>query len=254
VQSAKTDLLYLQINMPITTGLVLPLFFITAGMVLSVVFKKLTLLAAITGGMCAVLLTLSAGYTGLVLMTVFFLIGTLATAWQKEKKQRLKAAEADGGQRKASQVLANAGVAAIAGGLALMFPSTIDICRLMIGACFSAATADTMASELGMVYGRRFINISTFKTDQAGLDGVISLEGTLIGFAGSTVIAGIYAIGFGFGRHFFILLLAGTVGNLTDSVLGAVLERKGLLQNDAVNFLNTLAAALFAVVAELVLG
>jgi len=239
--------------MPITTGLILPLIIITAGIVLSVVFKKLTLLASLTGSLCALLLMLSAGYTGLVLMTVFFLIGTLATAWQKEKKQRLKAAEADGGQRKAGQVLANAGVAAIAAALGLLFPSLTNLCHLMIGACFAAATADTLASELGMVYGRRFINISTFKTDQAGLDGVISLEGTLIGFAGSVVIASIYATGFGFGRHFFILLLAGTVGNLTDSMLGALLERKGLLQNDAVNFLNTLAASLFAVVAELLI-
>jgi uncharacterized protein (TIGR00297 family) len=239
--------------MAVNTGLILPLIIILTGMVLSVAFKKLTLSAAVTGGICAVLLTFSAGYTGLALMTTFFLIGTLATAWKKEKKQRLKGAEADGGQRKAGQVLANAGVAAIAGALALLFPSAVSIFRLMIGACFAAATADTLASELGMVYGRRFFNISTFKTDQAGLDGVISLEGTLIGFAGSMVIAGIYAAGFGFNRHFYALLLAGTVGNLTDSVLGAVLERKGLLKNDAVNFLNTLAAALFAVVADLLL-
>ncbi len=222
-------------------------------MALSVIFKKLTLPAALTGGICAVLLTLSAGYTGLILMTVFFLLGTLSTAWQKEKKQRLKAAEADGGRRKAGQVLANAGVAAIAGALALIFPSIIDYCRLMIGACFAAATADTLASELGMVYGRRFLNISTFKADQPGLDGVISLEGTLIGLAGSAIIAAIYAFGFGFNRHFFILLAAGTLGNLTDSVLGAVLERKGVLQNDAVNFLNTLVASVFAVLLELLL-
>ncbi len=239
--------------MPVTTNLLLPLAIIVTGMALSVIFKKLTVPAALTGGLCAVLLTLSAGYTGLILMTVFFLLGTLATAWQKEKKQRLKAAEANGGQRKAGQVLANASVAAIAGAIALIFPSVIDHCRLMIGACFAAATADTLSSELGMVYGRRFFNISTFKVDQPGLDGVISLEGTLIGLAGSAVIAAIYAFGFGFSSHFFILLAAGTLGNLTDSVLGAVLERKGVLQNDAVNFLNTLASAVFAVMLELLL-
>ncbi len=240
--------------MPVSSNLLLPLIIITGGMVLSVYFKKLTISAALTGGTCAVLLTLSAGVTGLMLMTVFFLLGTLSTAWQKEKKQRLKAAEADGGQRKASQVLANAGVAALAGALALIFPLAVDVFRLMIGACFAAATADTLASELGMVYGRRFLNISTFKADQAGLDGVISLEGTLIGLAGSAVIACVYAVGFGLNRHFIILLAAGTLGNFTDSMLGAVLERKGLLKNDAVNFLNTLAAALFALIAELLLS
>ncbi len=36
---------------------------------------------------------------------------------------------------------------------------------------------------------------------------------------------------------------AATFGNLVDSILGATLERKGHLSNNAVNFLNTFAAA-----------
>ena len=42
---------------------------------------------------------------------------------------------------------------------------------------------------------------------------------------------------------FFLLILAGTFGNLADSVFGALFERQGLLSNDSVNFLNTLLAA-----------
>jgi uncharacterized membrane protein len=36
--------------------------------------------------------------------------------------------------------------------------------------------------------------------------------------------------------------LAGTVGNLFDSVLGASLERKKVVGNNLVNFLNTVVA------------
>ena len=43
-----------------------------------------------------------------------------------------------------------------------------------------------------------------------------------------------------------IIILAGLIGNLADSLLGATLERKGVLSNDAVNFLNTAIAALAA--------
>ncbi len=43
-----------------------------------------------------------------------------------------------------------------------------------------------------MVYGRRFFNIITLKPDGKGLDGVISMEGTLIGIAGCVIIAAIY--------------------------------------------------------------
>ena len=42
------------------------------------------------------------------------------------------------------------------------------------------------------------------------------------------------------------ITVAGTIGNLADSVLGATLERAGVLSNDGVNFFNTLTAALVA--------
>ena len=42
------------------------------------------------------------------------------------------------------------------------------------------------------------------------------------------------------------IVLAGTVGNLVDSIIGATWERRGVIKNDAVNFLNTLAASLAA--------
>jgi uncharacterized protein (TIGR00297 family) len=103
--------------------------------------------------------------------------------------------------------------------------------------------ADTLSSELGTVYGKNFYNIITFKKDQKGLDGVVSLEGTLIGIAGSVVVAAIYCAGFGWTEHFIWIMLAGTTGNITDSVLGATLERKNLINNDVVNFLNTLVGA-----------
>jgi uncharacterized membrane protein len=40
------------------------------------------------------------------------------------------------------------------------------------------------------------------------------------------------------------IIVAGTIGNLADSILGASLERKGFIKNDVVNFLNTLFAAI----------
>lgn len=68
-----------------------------------------------------------------------------------------------------------------------------------------------------------------------------------IGTAAAAVIAAVFVIGTGWnGRLFLIIVLAGTFGNWVDSVLGAAFERKGLLSNNMVNFLNTLAGALFA--------
>jgi uncharacterized membrane protein len=72
---------------------------------------------------------------------------------------------------------------------------------------------------------------------------VISLEGTIIGIVGSFLVALVTSLGYGWGVHILWIVIAGTVGNLTDSLLGATMERRGLLPNDLVNFLNTLVGA-----------
>ena len=56
----------------------------------------------------------------------------------------------------------------------------------------------------------------------------------------------VHAIGFGFDINFFWIVVGGTIGNIADSLLGANLERRKLLNNNAVNFLNTLIGALVA--------
>jgi uncharacterized membrane protein len=57
-------------------------------------------------------------------------------------------------------------------------------------------------------------------------------------------------VALGGGRTMFAISCAGGVfGLLFDSLLGATLEERGWLNNDAVNFLSTLSAAGFALVA-----
>jgi uncharacterized membrane protein len=47
---------------------------------------------------------------------------------------------------------------------------------------------------------------------------------------------------------FWIAGAGGLFGLFFDSLLGATLERRGWLNNDAVNFLSTISAAAFALV------
>jgi len=117
----------------------------------------------------------------------------------------------------------------------------------MTAAAFSSATADTLSSELGNIYGSRFYNIITFKKDERGLNGVVSMEGTLFGFAGSIIIAVTYAMGYDWSMRYTILIIAGgTAGNIADSIIGATAERKELVANNTVNFFNTVIAAITA--------
>ena len=220
--------------------------FLSIAALITVLANKLTVTAAITGVLVALLIFKGAGYTGLITMAAFFILGTLATSFGIHQKQKQGLAESNKGKRNAAQVLANAGVAAILGFIALFYPPYQALCSLMIAAVFSSATADTLSSELGNIFGKRFYNILSFKKDARGLNGIISLEGTLCGLAGSIIIATIYALSFSWKSGFIIIIIAGTFGNIVDSILGGTLESSGTIGNDVVNFLNTLLAALMA--------
>jgi uncharacterized protein (TIGR00297 family) len=222
--------------------ILIPVLVLLTGVIFSIRTKRLTPVAALTGFVCGSIIYAGAGYTGLILMTSFFLLGTLATSWGKRQKQYL-AKPNDHNQRKSSQVLANAGAATVLALLALIFYQKAPLFQLMLAASFASATSDTLSSELGMLYGKNCYNCLSWKREAKGLDGVISLEGTLCGIVGSIVIAAIFSLGMGFDLRFLIIVIAATAGNLSDSVFGAAFERKKLLNNDWVNFLSTAFAA-----------
>jgi uncharacterized protein (TIGR00297 family) len=221
--------------------------------VLCIRARKLTVTAALTAGIVGFVVFAGAGYNGLLLLAAFFTLGVLATAHRKDVKAALHPDGFHPQARNAWQVLANGGTAALMALAALADPVHTALYHGMLAGSLAAAASDTLSSELGMVYGRNHYNILTFKKDVRGLDGVVSLEGTLAGIAGAFIIAFMYALAAGFGRPFFFTGLAGVLGNVADSVLGAAFERKRYMGNDLVNFLNTLFAAvcvwLFAVLA-----
>jgi uncharacterized protein (TIGR00297 family) len=211
-------------------------------MIESIRYRKLTKAGALAGGLIGFLVFAGAGFTGLGMLALFFLAGTAATSWKRRQKSESGMAQEKNGRR-LGQVLANGGAGGLLGLLSLLFPEQKPLFALLMAGAFSSAIADTLSSELGTVYGKSFYNITTFHPDKKGLDGVVSLEGTCIGIAGSVLIATVYCFGYGWTNQFFWIVLAGTIGNLSDSVLGATVERRQILGNDAVNFLNTAIGA-----------
>jgi len=214
--------------------------------VVTIVLKKLDAKAGVAAVVIGFAVWLGEGYTGIALLATFFITGTLATSWKMHLKQQGGLAEQHRGQRTATQVIANGGIAAIVSLVSFLLAQQHQLLLLMVAASLSSATADTLSSELGNVYGKKFYNIMNFKKDIRGLNGVVSFEGTMIGIAGSSLIALIYSIQAGFTIHFLWIVIAGTIGNLMDSVLGATLERKHIVNNDVVNLLNTLTGAVIS--------
>ena len=217
--------------------------FILAGVIGAVIAKKLTITASITGGVLAALIFFGVGWLGIAFMTCFFLLGTLTTSWKKNYKLASGIVKKDDARRNTGQVLANGGVAGVLGALAIVFPQHQLLFLFLIATSFSAATSDTISSELGTVYGRNFYDILSLKRGVRGENGIISIEGTFFGILGSTFIAAIYSAEYGLDQRSIWIVVAGTIGNLADSVLGATLERRNVLGNDAVNLLNTAIAA-----------
>jgi uncharacterized protein (TIGR00297 family) len=195
--------------------------------------------------------------TALVPVLAVSLLAYFATKLGRTEKERLGTAEGRKG-RAASQVAANLGVAAVV--LSQNVQSwLIDSHRFSRGnlvpiplfaiglAALAEAAADTVSSEIGQVLGGRPRMITNLRQADPGTDGAISLAGTLAGIAAGVIVAFVGTLALRGDLALFYTSLAGAVfGLLFDSLLGATLERRGWLNNDAVNFLSTASAAAFA--------
>jgi uncharacterized protein (TIGR00297 family) len=75
----------------------------------------------------------------------------------------------------------------------------------------------------------------------------VSVAGTLAGLIAAAIVAGAGSWALRGDWTLFKFSCAGAVfGLFFDSLLGATLEKKGWLNNDAVNFLSTASASAFA--------
>jgi len=160
------------------------------------------------------------------------------------RKLALGTAERSDG-RNAAQVIANIGIAALFA--TLYGHSTKHSLMVACAAALAEAAADTVSSECGQTFDTSPRLVTSGARVLPGSNGAVSLPGTACGAAAALLMA-LVAVSTGMVASATVPVVAGTAlaGMFVDSLLGATLERPGGLNNDAVNLLGTLTAALLA--------
>jgi uncharacterized protein (TIGR00297 family) len=239
-----------------------------AGLVLTL--RAATVAGALFGGVICFLLvtgTASSQYkivqSALAPLTLLFVLTFFATRAGRRVNAPAELAEKRHG-RSAAQVVANLSVSALSVssfGLSLITRGQVltgnwyyknwvwSAITMMCLAAMVEATADTVSSEIGRAFGGRPVMLLTLQRVNPGVDGAVTLLGSLAGIAGGAFVAvvGMWALRLRPSQA-AIALFAGICGLFFDSFLGATVERRGWIGNDLVNFTSTLFAAILAVV------
>jgi len=178
--------------------------------------------------------TLTFGFGGWAFgltLILFFTTSSILSHYKQLRKQALAGEKFEkGGQRDFAQAMANGGIGALISLLFGLAGEPMQLLLLFVGV-LATVTADTWATELGILSTSAPRNILTMKPVPRGTSGGISLTGTAAGAVGA------FAIGTGFtlialaerghGPMLWLPLIAcigGTFGNLADSLLGATLQ------------------------------
>jgi uncharacterized protein (TIGR00297 family) len=222
------------------------------GLAVNAAIATLALLAGsidLSGALSAVVIgttiTVGLGLAGLAVMVAFFVVGTVATRLGYRVKAARGIAQEKGGARGWRNAWANGGVPALLALFAGLTPPGLrELYALAYAAAVATAAADTCSSEIGKAYGRRTFLITTLRPVAPGTEGAVSLEGTLAGAVGALLVASVGAsVGLYPWALAVLVALAGLLGSVAESVIGTVAERKGWLDNDLLNALNTALGA-----------
>jgi uncharacterized protein (TIGR00297 family) len=203
---------------------------------------------ALCGFAIGTVIFLFAGWQGWLMLLAAFLCAAVTSRMGLRRKRLLGIDEPHGGRRGAGNAIANTGIAAVAAATSA-FTYAHDAALLAFAAALTAGASDTIASEIGKAWGRSTWLIAPLRRVRPGTSGALSLEGTAAGLVGALSLAAL-AVGLGLvPMKALVPIVAGaTIGSLIESGLGATLEPPGILNNDALNFINTGVAAFAALV------
>lgn len=188
-----------------------------------------------------------------VLVLSFFVLGGGFTKYKYGYKESLGVAQSKKGVRGYKNVFSNTLPALVLVVLYRVFPDMQPLIFAAFLASIATATADTLASEVGETASTAPRLITTLKPVNVGEDGGITLLGEVASLMGAIATALLALVLLELHlepvpiepSHVLVVgAISGFAGTNIDSLLGATLQRRGLLGNTGVNLASTAAAAL----------
>ncbi len=253
-------------TVPLGAGMIMWLFSIfgysvppsqmTAAMIFSLVLGYLAyrakiadVSAVLSATLIGVLIIVFTNVLWIFLLLTFFILGGASTKYKYRFKKSIGLAQPKGGVRNYDNVFSNSTAAlvlAVAHGIYPQFGPFLTYAYL---GTVATATGDTLASEIGTTSRVKPRMITTLKFVEPGIDGGVTPIGQFVAIIGPMLI-GILAALFGLVDNIPLAILITTIGGFLgtniDSLLGATLQRRGLLTNSGVNFVSTFLGALIS--------
>lgn len=184
-----------------------------------------------------IFIVIARGFNWLAILLLFLLLGSVFTKFKSDYKKRI-------GLRHEQRTVKNV----VSNGIVPVVMAIFGNYAGFIGA-IATATADTMASEIGVL--SKPILITSKEHVKPGTDGGVSVLGTAAGIVGALIIgitANLINVSPNITQSILIALVSGMVGCFADSLLGATLERNGLFNNEHVNLSATIIGALVGII------
>ncbi len=201
--------------------------------------KTIDMSGVFTAVLFGVILITFVGVNWFFVVMLFFILGSYFTKFRYAEKEFLGVAEGKKGRRGYLNAFANAGVVVVA---SVLYGITGDVIfiALFLGS-IATATADTLASEIGVTGGTPRM-ITTFRQVPPGTNGGITKTGELACLFGAIIIC-VFAFLLGVAPWYVCLIgvAAGFIGTNLDSLYGALIENKGFIGNSGTNLLATLS-------------
>jgi uncharacterized protein (TIGR00297 family) len=246
--------------------------------------KQLTAGGAVAAFLVGFIPTYVLGFGALATLLLFFIAaGVLGKIAKRINTFDVMKIHKKGGTRDAVQVYANGFMALLAGLLYALNPSMPFL--VMFGSAVGEAASDTFASEVGILSKTKPVSIITGRPMTPGLSGAVSPLGLASGLLGAVLIGLCFwgcflPISPKSAAYASVVALSSFFGCLIDSVLGATLQahyydevndritersevdgrtlplERGIrwIDNDMVNFISNVIAAVFGMSMSLLGG